>query len=1018
MLINCNFNVEFWINQLKTLDYPLDPIEMDIPTLREQKVISSDILPRKVLKLTSNDFVEIAILEFDQGSSLTRSKCTKTTRSWKSNRLIKPLLIFTNGTESFLVIVPGKGVGGEAKILGISEKLYHTDKEVLESIRFPGTAETLNENYDATFFPYGKVRTEFFEGYKDLFQKIEDAVQKLLGGWSSAYAQRFLGRLMFLYFLQKKGWLQNNRRYIDGIKDYRELNILFYESLNTGNTPGIPFLNGSLFEKEDYLNSSMEKKLSPRMDALFKESRNFFNLYNFTTDEATPLEVEVSIDPALIGTVFENMLPEYERGSKGTFYTPRVEISFICRRALVNWLGFRDEIRETLNGQEEFHDGLQAYIKQLWKNKSEKEVRDMKKKLLSLVILDPAVGSGGFTLGMMQEIIQTIHDVEETVGWKTDPEELKLKIMRNIYGFDIEAEAIEISRLRLWISLIIDQKEPIPLPNLDMNFFEIKDSLIMPAVKQISFDSLAEVHKLRDKYNELKEKYLNEHHIINKNSLRSELVKISNEIRDKTGIESNTIESHINKPVDIIIMNPPYLMQEEIPSEKKNYYSQKYGLNKKSNIYAYFMLRALNLLSKNGIASIITADKWLESDYGIVLQQKMKKHIIAIYGQKERTFDAEVNTVIIIYAKESKERLTKFTYIEKYGLKDIRRNIKINTQELTPGKWFYMRTPKIITEKILPKLKHRLDYYVKIKFGIKTGANDFFYLKDVSNLYEIDFLTNTKKFIEWGVKTKTREELETEGLIYVENESEERFIIDRKDISQVIRRPSNIDSYLIEGSDCLVFKPNPPKSPGKYSLKYIKWGEKKSIKIKRGRQKGNTLEGYHRLESIKSHKPKWYNIPDIEPSQLLHPISTDKRHFVAKCSPHYLADQTLVMIDPKENIDADILWMYLNSTVSYVIFELYGRRLGAGNLVVAKGVMESIPVPNLSNFRYNIEMSDTLSNLVLKYDQVLTNEKRQKFDIEILKLIGIEKSEKVIDELYNAFIEIVNDRLIKSEKGR
>ena len=153
-------------------------------------------------------------------------------------------------------------------------------------------------------------------------------------------------------------------------------------------------------------------------------------------------------------------------------------------------------------------------------------------------------------------------------------------------------------------------------------------------------------------------------------------------------------------------------------------------------------------------------------------------------------------------------------------------------------------------------------------------------------------------------------------------------------------------------------------------------------------------------------------------SQLLHPISTDKRHFVAKCSPHYLADQTLVMIDPKENIDADILWMYLNSTVSYVIFELYGRRLGAGNLVVAKGVMESIPVPNLSNFRYNIEMSDTLSNLVLKYDQVLTNEKRQKFDIEILKLIGIEKSEKVIDELYNAFIEIVNDRLIKSEKGR
>lgn len=649
------FGSGFWMKKFGDLGYPLDPTEMDIPTLKDSKIISSDFLPSRVLKLTSDDFVEVALLEFDEGLNLTRSRCTKITRAWKSNRLIKPLLVFTNGVNSFIVIVPGKGVGGEAKILGISGKLYHTDQEVLRSIGYPGTEDKLNENYDTVFLPYEKVRDDFFRGYREMYQKTEEAVKDFLLDKSSAYAQRFLGRLMFIYFLQRKGWLQNDRQYIDGIENYRELNTLFYESLNTGNIPGIPFLNGSLFEREKYLDSDMENKLYPCMDAIFKESRSFFNQYNFTVDEATPLEVEVSIDPALIGTVFENMLPEYERGAKGTFYTPRTEISFICRRALVNWLGFRDEVRETLNGKEEFHDGLEEYVKQLWKNKSERDVRDLKKKLLSMKVLDPAVGSGGFTLGMMQEIIQTIHDLEETVGWKTDPEELKLQILPNLYGFDIEAEAIEISRLRLWLSLIIDQKEPEPLPNLDMNFVEIRDSLIMPSLKQISFDSLGEVHKLRDEYNELKEKYLNEHNIRDKNILRGELAKISNEINEKTGIESNTIESHMKQLADIIIMNPPYLRQEAISSAKKSYYVYEYGLDKKSDIYGFFMIRTLKLLRENGVASVITSDKWLETGYGISLQEKLKDHIIAIYGQKERTFGADINTVITVFSKERRK---------------------------------------------------------------------------------------------------------------------------------------------------------------------------------------------------------------------------------------------------------------------------------------------------------------------------------------------------------------------------
>ncbi len=1017
IVVKNNFGSEFWTNKLKELDYPLELIEMDIPTLKEQKVIHSDLLPSRVLKLTSDDFIEVALLEFNEQFRLTRSKCTKTTRSWKANRLIKPLLIFTNGTESFVVIVPGKGVGGEAKILGISEKLYHTDHEVLESIRYPGAADTLNEYYDTVFFPYEKVRKEFFEGYRDLYQKVEKAVREDLMEQSSAYAQRFIGRLMFLYFLQRKGWLKGDRQFRDSIEDYKELNILFYESLNREGTPGIPFLNGSLFEREIYLDSNMENKLYPVMDQIFREARIFLNKYNFTVDEASPLEVEVSIDPALIGTVFENMLPEYERGSKGTFYTPRNEISFICRRALVNWLGLKDEVKESINGKEEFHDGLVEYVKKLRENKSEKEVRELKKKLLSMKVLDPAVGSGGFILGMMQEIIQLIHETEETVGWKTDPEELKNEILPNLYGFDIEAEAIEIASLRLWLSLIIDQKDPEPLPNLDMNLVEIKDSLVMPSMKQISLDKITEVYTLRENFNEVKTKYMNEHYEKNKIRLKEDLRRISIEIKGKTGIDPDIIESYMHTLADVIIMNPPYIEQLSIPIDKKNYYAEKYGLDKKSDIYAYFIARALNLLSDGGIVSVISSDKWLETGYGISLQEKLKRHIIAVYGQKERTFGADINTVITIYGKENQTRPAQFTYIETYGKTVIRRNIVIDRKELKPGKWFYLRAPKIFTEKILPKLTHKLSNFADIKRGFTTGANDFFYMTDISHLYEMDYLTSPQRFEDLDVEARTQEELENKGLIYIKNEIGERFIIDRKDTAQVIRSPSDIDLYHIERSKTLVFKPNPPQSPGKYSFEYIKWGEKHSIKIRSGGEKGKKVEGYHRLVTVKNHRPNWFNISDLKPSLLLHPIGTDKRHFVTICSPPYLADQMLVMFDPKGNINENTLWTYLNSTVSYIVFELYGRRFGAGALQVPTGIVKSIPVPNLSNFIYDKGISDTLLRKVLLYDQELKNEKRRKLDIYILETMGFEEPEEFIEKLYESYVEVVNDRIVKGKSS-
>lgn len=252
------FDYRFWLDQLRELGYPIKPVEVDLPTLKETRALPSDVEASRVLRLYFDDYVEVALVDFSSSVKLRRSVCTRTARSWKENRLIKPLLVCTNGVDSFAVIVPGKGIGGEAKVLGLSDRLYRTDLDVLESMKLPEKPEELNINYDKVFFPYEKVRNEFFEGYRTLYERVEKAVSKELKGESTSYAQRFLGRLMFLYFLQRKGWLKEDRRFIDTIKDYKELNRLSYESLNREETPGIPFLNGSLFEREPYMSAALE----------------------------------------------------------------------------------------------------------------------------------------------------------------------------------------------------------------------------------------------------------------------------------------------------------------------------------------------------------------------------------------------------------------------------------------------------------------------------------------------------------------------------------------------------------------------------------------------------------------------------------------------------------------------------------------------------------------------------------------------------------------------------------------
>ena len=979
-----NFDLPFFLNILEKNGFNVNREEIKI-----DKHVLKGINIEESYSLFNNGVLNVLFIYTDE---IRKKSIIRAARDFIKKRPFNTLFIFSDRKEALLITFPD-GADGEARILHLEDRLYHTDEEVLRSIRYSDDIKELALLFKE-YLPYEKVREEFFEGYRERFLQLLSILKRhgLPEKESYAYAQRFLGRLMFLYFLQKKGWLAGNRRFIDTISDYRQLNEVFYNGLNNpDNSMNLPYLNGSLFDREDYITDEFIDKAFEDMTSFFIKARSFFNRYNFTVDESTPSEVEVSIDPYLLGTVFENMLPEHERGNKGTFYTPPAEISFIVRRAISNYLflnGFNTNDK-VVDGK--LQDGIELYISNLAKSKNIAELQLFKDKLLKAVTVDPAVGSGGFLVYYIDEVSRIINEAEMAVlGKETPPEILKEELLENIYGFDIESEAVEIARLRIWLSYVIDEDNPRPLPNLDINLVTVNDSL-----ESLSFANYS--LEMKDLHRE----YIHESDKAKKKELKE---KIRKEIRETIGIRGSEeyIEYYLVNKANIIIMNPPYVRQEAISKNKKTFLKSNYGLDSKSDLYAYFFMRALNLLAPKGVVSVISSDKWLETGYGLSLQEYMKKRLIAVYGQRQRSFGADVNTVVSVFTNEMLETPVDFIYLDSYSLRNVKNHISIERNNLKPGKWFYLRAPKLFVEKILPKLTHKLGDFAEIKFGIKTGANNFFYMKDISSQYDIDYAANPKKFEDWGVTARNEKELRERGLIYIENEGRERFVINRSDTAPLVRTTKELKGYIIKEMEKLCLY---TKEPGDFTKKYIAWGEKQPVQI-RGRK--DPVYGYNNIPSVSGRK-KWYFLNELEPSNVILPMYVMDRFFVPSSDKPVICDHTLYTIKSEvKNIIA-----YLNSTLFYMTMELYLRRMGGGVGEVMVDDYEQMPVPDfnkldLSQIRFSFDRE------VNRYFEEIGMEDRRKLDSEILKSMGVENIS--LQELYNEFVELVEDRLVKADR--
>jgi len=481
-------------------------------------------------------------------------------------------------------------------LVGVNEPNHTCRGQFLNLIMEEDVSPSLEEIEKS--FSIEKVTKIFFEEYKKLYLDLKESLERVLENDKKVkkefeernistvdFAKKLLGQIVFIYFLQKKGWLgvvKNDNggfeKWGTGPKNFLRrlfnkeivnydnffndiLERLFYEALATERDDDyyrlfkckIPFLNGGLFEPiNDYDWAGTEIVLD---NFIFETIFSVFDRFNFTVKEDEPLEKEVAVDPEMLGKVFENLLDVTDRKSKGAFYTPREIVHYMCQQSLINYLEtntsiLREDIEKFIqlgdfatsndervledirSKQDKLNKGMinasifDREVKELIDKLSlPKSIIENKEKIDDLLkeikIVDPAVGSGAFPVGMLNEIVKARSTLSIFLNKQRTDYDLKREIIENcLYGVDIESSAVDITKLRFWLSLIVDEldmKNIKPLPNLDhkimcgnslLEEFEGKklfDEKLLGEVKRDFAKELKEIgQKIRDLYSSYK----------------------------------------------------------------------------------------------------------------------------------------------------------------------------------------------------------------------------------------------------------------------------------------------------------------------------------------------------------------------------------------------------------------------------------------------------------------------------------------------------------------------------------
>ncbi len=414
-------------------------------------------------------------------------------------------------------------------LVGKNEPNHTAQSQLLEILKDENNNPLLAKI--ETAFSVESVTKQFYLDYCGHFEKLCEELTRIVKEDSKIakefktqsievdnFAKKLMGQIVFLYFLQKKGWLGvrkdekgNFKSWGEGPKNFLArlynkefsnyknffndmLEPLFYEALATKRSKDyfsqfnckIPFLNGGLFEPlNDYNWEETDITISNSVIGAILET---FDLYNFTVREDEPLEKEVAVDPEMLGKVFENLLPENIRKGKGAFYTPRPIVHYMCQESIISYLDSEfsnvpKEHIETLVRKGEIileletaiTEGTKSYKSALMDSVKE-NAKALDRALANIKICDPAIGSGAFPVGMLTEIVKVRQVLNLYLDHENSIYDLKQCCIQNsLYGVDIDPGAIEIAKLRLWLSLVVDEEDYSniqPLPNLDYKIMQ------------------------------------------------------------------------------------------------------------------------------------------------------------------------------------------------------------------------------------------------------------------------------------------------------------------------------------------------------------------------------------------------------------------------------------------------------------------------------------------------------------------------------------------------------------------
>ncbi|MEI0509269.1 Eco57I restriction-modification methylase domain-containing protein [Brachyspira intermedia] len=678
----------------------------------------------------------------------------------------------------------------------------HTPQSRLTSDIFKSVASIENA------FSVEGVNQEFYKGIEKYFEYIHNDVIKYFDkdeNKAKEFALRFLGRVLFCWFLREKELIPNdilNSGVFENLK-YKEnyysdvLEDLFFNVLNMdmekrkfskdrviyNYEKSIPFLNGGLFSKKED-----DEAVKTIDDDIIKGLFEFFDMYNFTVDESAPFDVEISIDPEMLGRIFENLLaeinPETEKSAKdesGSFYTPREIVDYMVIEAIKLYLYKKlPDMKDKIDGIFDVEESIEY---------SDKERELILKNIHDMIILDPACGSGAFPLGILQRVFNVIDKLdpkheyykELTLKDVTDPivkakyekfystKEFnyiyKLFILQNnIHGVDIQPIAVEISRLRAFLSLIIDEEKNEkednlginPLPNLDFQF--ICANTLVPLKLNPTEKMFIEGHikNLRKSMNN----YFNVHDKEDKKVAENDVEAFFEQIERDESLERETkniicswhpfknkpslyfdykLQFGLDRKFDIVIGNPPYIQIQGMANRLKEMY-QNVGyetFKSTGDIYQLFYEKCLFLLSDDGVASLITSNKWMRAGYGASTREYFYKNadvfrIIDLGAGRFESATVDVNIILYSKTKEKNIRGERSFKGATYSgsLKDIRSAEFYDVVSDAGKEWVIMSgLEKSIFNKI-SKHKALKDWDIKINYGIKTGYNEAFIIDE------------------------------------------------------------------------------------------------------------------------------------------------------------------------------------------------------------------------------------------------------------------------------------------------